>query len=231
VSTGRYSVDLAVDSADIASVKVGQTATVTRTSSSAATGRFGGAGGFFNRLAEGTGNGNAGGNGTGSGGNGNGAGTGAGNGGSTTTGATATGLVTAVGRVADASSGVATYPVTIAFDATGTDFYIGSTVTGDVATDERPNVVQVSSLAITTTDAGSTVTVATNGTLDGPTETRKVTTGLTASGNTEITSGLKAGEKVVITINRPSFSPGGLRQGNGGGFQRGEFPGGVRFGG
>ncbi len=107
---------------------------------------------------------------------------------------------------------------------------MGSTVSGDVATQERPNVVQVSSLAITTNDAGSTVTVATNGTLDGPTETRKVTTGLTADGTTEITSGLKAGEKVVITITRPGgFSPPG-GQGNGG-FQRGEFPGGARFGG
>jgi hypothetical protein len=110
---------------------------------------------------------------------------------------------------------------------------VGSTVSGDVATDQRQNVVQVSSLAITTTDTGSTVTVATNGTVDGPTETRKVTTGLTASGNTEITSGLKAGEKVVITITRPGgFSPpGGLQQGNGTGLQRGEFPGGARFGG
>ncbi len=60
VSTGRYTVQLAVDTADIASVAVGQTATITRSTSSAATGRFG-AGGFaalFGRgAATGTGNG------------------------------------------------------------------------------------------------------------------------------------------------------------------------------
>lgn len=84
-------------------------------------------------------------------------------------------------------------------------------------------MVQVSSLAITTNDTGSTVTVATDGTTTGPTETRTVTTGITANGNTEITSGLKAGEKVVITINRPSgFSPpAGFRPGGEGGLQPG----------
>ncbi len=50
VSTGRYTVQLAVDTADIASVAVGQTATITRTTSSAANGRFGGGGGGFAAL-------------------------------------------------------------------------------------------------------------------------------------------------------------------------------------
>ena len=57
------------------------------------------------------------------------------------------------------------------------------------------------------------VTVATNGTLGGPTATRAVTTGITAGGETEITSGLKAGEHVVITL--PSFF-GGAGGGTGG---------------
>jgi macrolide-specific efflux system membrane fusion protein len=238
VSNGRYTVQLAVDTADIASVAVGQTATIIRSTSSAATGRFG-AGGFaalFGRCATGggagTGNGTGG---TGTGGTGNAATGGAGTGtGAASTAATATGSVTAVSKIADASSGVATYPVTIAFDSTGSDFYVGSTVTGDIATKQRANVVQVSSLAITTTDTGSTVTVATDGTATGPTETRTVTTGITANGNTEITSGLKAGEKVVITINRPAGLPGGFQRTGGeggfGGFQRGEFPGGARTG-
>jgi multidrug efflux pump subunit AcrA (membrane-fusion protein) len=224
VSTGRYTVDLAVDSADVGSVSVGQTATVTRTTSSAAGGRFGGGfAAFFNRAGAGSGSGSGAGSGSGSGGTGR---------STTTTGATATGLVTAVSRVADASSGVATYPVTIAFDSTGSDFFVGSTVSGDIATNVRQNVVQVSTLAITTTDSGSTVTVATDGTLSGPTETRTVTTGLTAAGNTEITSGLKPGDQVVITITRPGgFSPpAGFQRGSGGGFG-GEFPGGARAGG
>jgi macrolide-specific efflux system membrane fusion protein len=56
---------------------------------------------------------------------------------------------------------------------------------------------------------------------NGSTESRTVTTGLTAGGMTEITSGLQAGEQVVITF--PSF--GGNRTANG----NGEFPtGGFR---
>lgn len=58
VSTGRYSVKLAVDSADIGSVAVGQTATLTRSTSSAASGRFGGAFPGFTRGGSGTGTGN-----------------------------------------------------------------------------------------------------------------------------------------------------------------------------
>ena len=34
----------------------------------------------------------------------------------------------------------------------------------------------------------------------GPTEKRTVTTGITANGQTEITSGLEAGEQVVVTL-------------------------------
>ncbi len=225
VSSGRFTVELAVDTADIDRVAVGQTATVTPSTSSASR-RFGGfAGGFAGRGL----------NGVGSTGQGSGAANSSGaNGapsnqsGAATSTASATGTVTDVGKIADASSGVATYPVTISFDSTGNEFYVGSTVTGAIATDVRANVVQVSSLAITTTNGVSTVTVATDGTTTGPTETRAVTTGLVANGSTEITSGLKAGEKVIVTITRPSgaggFSPPA------GGIQGGGFPGGVTFG-
>ena len=114
---------------------------------------------------------------------------------SSSSGATATGTVTAVSKVADASSGVAKYPVTITFNADSNDFYVGATVTGDISTAVRNNVTQVSSSAITTTNGTSTVVVATDGTLNGPTETRTVTTGLTANGMTEITAGLKVGRQ------------------------------------
>jgi multidrug efflux pump subunit AcrA (membrane-fusion protein) len=222
VSTGRYTVELAVDSADIDHVAVGQTATVTKSTSSSSNRGFGGGNfpGFFrNRL-----NDQASASATGA--------TGASGSGAATNGADAaraTGTVTEVGKVADASSGVATYPVTISFDASGNDFSIGSTVTGDIATQERPDVIQVSSLAVTTTDGTSTVTVSKDGTTTGPTETRTVTTGLTANGNTEITSGLQAGEKVVITITRPAgvggFTPGGSGNAPTGGPPGGFFPG------
>ena len=78
------------------------------------------------------------------------------------------------------------------------------------------------------------MTVATTGKLGGPTATRTVTTGITAGGETEITSGLQPGEQVVITI--PSFGgfgrtgTGGTGTGGGaGGF--GGFGGGAGAGG
>ncbi len=204
VSKGRYTVDLSIDSDNIDKVAVGQGAKLTVTTSSAAS-----TGGLPAGLPAFLGGGGA------TGQSSSGASSSSGS-----TGATATGTVTAVSKVADASSGVAKYPVTITFTADSKDFYVGATVTGDISTDVRNNVVQVSSRAITTTNGASTVVVATNGTLSGPTETRTVETGLTANGMTEITSGLKAGDKVVVTTpGFPSgFSPpsGGT---GGGGFQ------------
>jgi len=196
-STGRYTVDLDVSSSDVGQVKVGQTATLTPSTSSGngfrgfGGGGFGGLfGGRFGGAA--TGNGAANGNG---GTNGNG-GSGAAN--ATAGGASATGLVSAVSQVATASSGVATYPVTITFDADPSSFFVGGTVTGAITVASRPDVLQVPSRAITTVNGISTVSVATNGTANGPTQLRSVETGLTQNGQTEITSGVREGEKVIV---------------------------------
>ena len=67
------------------------------------------------------------------------------------------------------------------------------------------------------------MTVATSGKLGGPTETRTVTTGITAGGQTEITSGLKAGEQVVLTL--PAAFGGFNRTGTGGSGGGGGFGG------
>jgi multidrug efflux pump subunit AcrA (membrane-fusion protein) len=131
--------------------------------------------------------------------------------------------VTAVSKVAGASSGVASYPVTITFDADSGEFFVGSSVKADITTATRQNVLQVSSAAVTTTNGQSTVEVATNGTATGPTETRTVQPGMTSGGMTEITSGLNAGEKVVIRFRLPGGNAGG--GGNLPNFGSGGFPG------
>ena len=77
-------------------------------------------------------------------------GTNAATGGQGGTGATATGTVTDVGRVASASSGVASYPVTITFDAPASQFFVGATVTGAIDVQTVKNAVQVPSRAVTT---------------------------------------------------------------------------------
>lgn len=57
--------------------------------------------------------------------------------------------------------------------------------------------------ALSTANGKTVVTISDDGKVGGPTETRVVTTGITAGGQTEITSGLKVGEQVVITL--PTF--------------------------
>ena len=131
--------------------------------------------------------------------------------------------MTSVSAVASASSGVATYPVVVSFDADSTSFYPGATVTGAITTQAKNDVISVPTRAISTQNGKSVVTVATNGTLGGPTATRVVTTGITAGGETEITSGLKAGEHVVISLS--SFFGGA------GGGTRGRTFGGAGTGG
>ena len=97
------------------------------------------------------------------------------------------------------------YPVTVAFTDRRGDYNVGATVTVDITYAQVEDVVQVPSFAVTTTNGTSTVTVSTD---DGKKETRTVTTGLTSGGMVEITSGLEAGEQVVIDV-RPGDGAGG----------------------
>jgi macrolide-specific efflux system membrane fusion protein len=187
-------------------LKVGQSASITvSTSSSSSSSRFGGA--FPGGLG-------------GLGTNANGA-NGATKGSSTTTttpaatGTAATGKVTEVGAVADASSGVASYPVTVAFSDSSGTYNPGATVTVAIAYDEVTDAIQVPTLAVTTTNGVSTVTVLANG----KEEKRTVTTGLTSGTMVQITSGLRAGETVVLDL--PTFGGtgrnGGTNAGGNGG--------------
>lgn len=208
VSSGHYTVQLAVDSSDISKIAAGQSATLTistSTNGSSSSG-FGGfpGGGQGGGPPGSTGGTSANQSNRSSGGSSR----------SSTSDVTVTGTVTTVGRVADASSGVATYPVTVAFDADATKVFVGSTATAAIDVSQRNDVIQVPARAVTTSGGQSVVTVSTDGaTADGATEQRTVTTGETANGMVEITSGLKAGEQVVIEV--PGFPGGGQPPGAG----------------
>jgi hypothetical protein len=89
-------------------------------------------------------------------------------------------------------------------------------------------VVEVPAQAVTTTNSGSTVQVSTDGTTDN-TETRTVKTGLTSGGEVQITSGLAAGEQVVVTRGGPPAGFGG--QTTGGQTTGGQTTGGQTTGG
>jgi multidrug efflux pump subunit AcrA (membrane-fusion protein) len=175
VSTGSYVVNLGIDDTEIELVEVGQAVQVSEsTSSSTATaGGFGGRG--FPQAAGAAPS----------------AGTDAAGTGGTT------GEVTDVGAIADASSGVASYPVEITFSGSGDDFHVGATATVEIVYDKIADAVQVPTMAVTTTDGQATVIVTDD---SGNEETRQVETGITSGGMIQITSGIEAGEQVVIRI-------------------------------
>jgi multidrug efflux pump subunit AcrA (membrane-fusion protein) len=217
VSTGSFSVNLPVAASDVGSVAAGQPVSLTvATASAPANGGFGGFGASAGAAGAGGGGGvgglGGGRQGTGTARQGNGTGgarQGTGRQGNSTggaatpspnAGATATGKVADVSKVADTSTGVGTYAVTVNFTADPRTFLIGSTVSGSITTAQRSGVLLVPVLAVTTTATGSTVTVATGGTADGPTEVRPVTLGTRSGADVEVTSGLKDGDPVVVEV-------------------------------
>ncbi len=204
ITASSFTVQLGFDASDVAKIADAQPATIQLSTTSSNTsgfpgGGFAGGGGFpgGGGFAGGgsAGGGTQGGNSTSSNGTTN-----------TVTGASsATGTVTDVGTVATVSSGVAKYPVTVTFsDDTGT-FNPGATVVARITYAEKQNALQVPAAAVTTTNGVSTVTVNDNGSK----QTQTVTTGLTSGNMVEITSGLQAGDQVVISF--PSFQFGGNR--------------------
>jgi macrolide-specific efflux system membrane fusion protein len=219
VSTNRYSVELDVDSTSVDAIEAGQEVTLTVTTGSSSGGfpNFPGGGGGF--TFPGGGGGGLPDLGGGNGGNGGGGADGGGQDtttpGAGTTAATATGKVAEVGAVANADSGVARYPVSVTFTAGSDEFVVGATVSADIVTTARDDVLQIPVRAVTTEDGVSKVTVAVDGTADGATESRTVETGLTASGMVEITKGLKAGEQVIVET--PALFGGGADGGAGNG--------------
>lgn len=209
VSAGRYEVELAVDDTDIESITAGQEATISLSTSTSGGfpgggvlpggGAFPGGGGFpgGGQLPDAGGNADD---------------SESGDTGPTIdpTTASVTGTVTEVGEVADASSGVASYSVVVTFEDTSGDYNAGATVSVDITIAEQEDVVQVAAFAVTTAEDGTnTVTVRTD---DGD-EEREVTTGLQVGNMIAITSGLEAGEQVVVSL--PDFGGGGGPGGGG----------------
>jgi macrolide-specific efflux system membrane fusion protein len=126
----------------------------------------------------------------------------------------ATGTVTSVGAIADASSGVASYPVEVTFEGSADEFHVGATVDVEIVYEQIEDALQVPSQAVTTPEGTSTVVVAQGD----ERETRTVETGITSGGMVQITSGLEEGEQVVIIIaTGGGFAGGGDGDDDGGG--------------
>jgi macrolide-specific efflux system membrane fusion protein len=156
------------------------------------------------------------------------------------TGTTATAKVTAISPTASTSNSVVTYATTITLDKIPDGLRLGQTadVAITIAT-SAADALYVPAAAITTANGTSTVNVVDAKT--GKVVVTEVTLGVVGDDGTEIKTGLKAGETIVIGTVTPSTTTGtntgtngrtGTRGGFGGfGGTGGSFPGGGGNGG
>jgi multidrug efflux pump subunit AcrA (membrane-fusion protein) len=114
------------------------------------------------------------------------------------------------------SGGVVEYPATIDLTQSAKGVRAGMSASAEVVVEQVQGAVSVSSEAITSGPGGGSVTV-----LEGGKEVeRNVTTGLKGDETTQVLSGLKAGETVVLPEITAAVGAGGASGGEGG------FPGG-----
>jgi macrolide-specific efflux system membrane fusion protein len=133
-------------------------------------------------------------------------------------GATATAKLASVDPNATSSNNVVTYGVLFGLDALPEGVRAGQTVNVSVTVGEVDGVVYVNPAALTTVGNRHTVTVLENG----QQVARPVEVGLTGDQAVEITSGLQAGEQVVLKTTSTGTGTTGGRPGGG-------FPGGGGF--
>ena len=136
-----------------------------------------------------------------------------------------TGKVTSVAEAATVSSGVATFPVTVVLNGANPSLRPGMSASVSVVINQVVGVTTVPTSAVHTTGAGSTVTLYVNG----KPQPVAVTVGASDATLTQILTGIKVGDRVVIatiTSTIPSSANGTGRSLTGGGFGGGGFGGG-----
>jgi len=137
------------------------------------------------------------------------------------------GKVTEVAEAASVTSGVASFPVTVVLGGANPSLRPGMSASVSVIINQVVGVTTVPTSAVHTTGAGSTVTLYVNG----RPQPVAVTVGASDATLTQILTGVKVGDQVVIatiTSTVPS-SAGGIGRsltGGGGGFGGGGFGGG-----
>jgi len=134
------------------------------------------------------------------------------------------GKVTAVDVNSTTVSNVITYNVTVSVVDPPTRLKPGMTASVSVTTQEKDNVLELPSTAITTSGSSGVVQVVG---ADGKVVTKAITIGLRGDSADEITSGLSEGDKVVTS----TATNGSARATTGGGFPAGGPPGGLGGGG
>jgi membrane fusion protein, macrolide-specific efflux system len=120
------------------------------------------------------------------------------------------GTVASIALIGTESSDVTTFPVVIDVTGDPKGLYAGSTADVSIIVKELNNVVEVPTAAISyTTGGGATVTQV----KAGKHVTTSVTVGQAESGETQITSGVVTGDRVVERVVKFTGVPGGTRSG------------------
>jgi multidrug efflux pump subunit AcrA (membrane-fusion protein) len=136
------------------------------------------------------------------------------------------GTVASIGLIATESSDVASFPVVIAVTGDPPGLYAGSTSAVAIIVKQLNNVVEVPTAAITYTASGQATVTAVVG---GRHVVKDVTVGQSALGETQILSGVTAGDKVLERVI--TFRGAGGGTGRGGIFGGGGGTGFTRPGG
>ena len=127
----------------------------------------------------------------------------------------ATGTVTQITPQSTVTNNVVLYPITVSLDAAPPGVKVGSTASLAITDGTATGVLEVPTAAITTVGTNHTVVVRRNG-VD---TTTPVGVGLTGAATTEITSGLTAGDVLVLpspTATTPTGAGAGLPRLGGG---------------
>jgi multidrug efflux pump subunit AcrA (membrane-fusion protein) len=140
----------------------------------------------------------------------------------TVTGSTGTvyGTISSIGLVSTSTSTTASYPVVVAVTGSPTGLHDGAGVTASLLYKQLNNVVVVPSTALhRNSSGGEYVEQVTNG----KTVQTTVKVGVASGGQTQITSGLKAGDQIVVPVlpansRRPGTTGTTTTGGAGGGF-------------
>ncbi|MCU1655995.1 MAG: hypothetical protein JWO57_651, partial [Pseudonocardiales bacterium] len=137
------------------------------------------------------------------------------------------GTVESVGLLSSTSGSTTTFPVAVQLDAGSPHLYDGTGAGVVITTGTATNVITVPNSAIHAGRNGTqTVTVVAGGT----TSTVPVTLGVAGSDITQIKTGLKAGQQVVLADLGQAL-PSSTTSSTTGTFRPGQFPGGGGFGG
>ena len=137
------------------------------------------------------------------------------------------GTVSQITPLASTSSGVASFPVTIAITGTPPGLFAGASAQVSIVVLQRSNVLTVPTSAVHTFGSRSVVNV-----LQGDKQvSHTVTTGATDAARTEVTSGLSAGDQVVLANLNASLPGNGTTRVGGGAGGFGSLGGGGGFGG